>query len=408
MSHVLRRPGLVVGTKLAVLLGVVHAVNDVLTAVIGVLLPTVQARFAASTTTLSLLVAAFTISSSVTQPVLGALAERAGLRRIAALGVALAAVTLSLLAVAPSLPVLFVLLVFGGLGSAALHPVGSRLVSGPTARRPALAVGLFTAGGMVGFAAGPVLVLFLISRYGTGVTPWLMLPGLALAALMVKALPDFEPHHGARLTQLVDLRLLRGPLGLLTAAATLISLAFLTVVSAAPLWLVNERGQATDAPLLGLTLAVFSLTAALGAVVGGALAPRLGDANTTAGSVLAAVVPLTAMVLLPTGVPTLLAAAAGGLLLYASQPILIVAAQKTTPDSPVAAAGIVIGLGHGAAGLLYVGAGVLQDAIGLAPAMLASFLLLFPAAVLAARGLRLTPELQHGRARRRPGVSGSR
>lgn len=391
MSHVLRRPGLLAGTRLAVLLGVVHAVNDVLTAVLGALLPTLQARFAASTTTLALLVAAFNISSSVTQPALGALAEHAGMRRIAALGVALAAVTLSLVAVAPSVPVLLVLLVLGGLGSAALHPVGARLVSGPAARRPALAVGLFTAGGMAGFAAGPVLILYLISRYGSDAVPWLMLPGLALAVLLFRALPDFEPHPRVRLSRLVDVKLLAGPLGLLTAAASLISLAFLTVVSAVPLWLVNERGQATDAPLLGVTLAVFSVTAGLGAAVGGAVAPRLGDATTTAGSVLAAIVPLGAILLLPTGAPTVLAAGAAGLLLYASQPVLIVAAQKAAPDSPSAGAGVVIGLGHGAAGLLYIASGALQGALGLRPAMLINIALLLPAAALAARAFHLTP-----------------
>ena len=45
-----------------------------LTAILGALLPTLQARLAAGTTTLALLVAALTISSSITQPLLGALA----------------------------------------------------------------------------------------------------------------------------------------------------------------------------------------------------------------------------------------------------------------------------------------------------------------------------------------------
>ena len=92
MPHVVRRRGLVTGVRIAVLLALAHGVNDALTAVLGALLPTLQTRFAAGTTTLALLVAAFNISTSVTQPALGALADRVGLRQVAAGGIALAAV----------------------------------------------------------------------------------------------------------------------------------------------------------------------------------------------------------------------------------------------------------------------------------------------------------------------------
>jgi hypothetical protein len=42
---------------------------------------------------------------------------------------------------------------------------------------------------MIGFALGPVLILFLVSRYGTGATPWLMIPGLLLGILVFVLLP---------------------------------------------------------------------------------------------------------------------------------------------------------------------------------------------------------------------------
>jgi FSR family fosmidomycin resistance protein-like MFS transporter len=155
VPHVITRPGVVSGTRMAVFLALAHAVNDVLTAILGALLPTLQVRFAASTATLALLVAVFTISSSVTQPVLGALADRAGQRRVAGAGVALAAISLSLVGVAHSIPLLLTLLVLGGVGSAALHPVSTSIVGGPSSKNPGMAVGLFTAGGMAGFAAGP-------------------------------------------------------------------------------------------------------------------------------------------------------------------------------------------------------------------------------------------------------------
>lgn len=388
MPHVVRQPGVLAGTRIAVFLALVHAVNDVLTAILGALLPTLQARFAASTTTLAVLVAAFSISSSVTQPFLGALADRFGLRQVAGAGVALAAVSLSLVGVAGSVALLMALLVLGGIGSAALHPVSTSIVGGPSSRNPGLAVGLFTAGGMAGFAAGPVLVLFLVSRYSTDVTPWLMIPGLVLALGVLTLLPVWEPHSTGHLRRVFDRRLLAsGPIMQLTVAATLVSLAFITFTSAVPLWLVAEHGLATDAPLLGWVLGLFSLTAGLGAVAGGAAGARLGYGRTTALSLIAAVPALIAVLLVPPGAGTLVAAAVAGVLIYASQPLLIVAAQDYAPQAPAAAAGIVIGIGHALAGLLYVGVGALQGVFGLAPTMAVTFAVNLPAAVIAIRAL---------------------
>ena len=388
MPHVVRRTGLVTGVRIAVLLALVHAVNDALTAILGALLPTLQIRFAAGTTMLALLVATLNISTSVTQPALGALADRIGLRQVAAAGVALAAVSFSLVGVAPTVPVLLTLLVLGGVGSAALHPVSTSIVGGPSATNPGLAIGMFTAGGMVGFAAGPVLILWLVSAFGTTVTPWLMLPGLAFAAAILVLLPDWEPHRTGHRLGLIGRRTLTGSIGWLTAASSLVSLAFITVTAAVPLWLVTAHGLDTDAPLLGWTLAVFSLAAGLGAVAGGALAPRLGYARTATTSILTATLPLGIMLVASPGPITLAAAAVAGALLYASQPLLIVAAQDAVPQAPAAAAGVVIGVATAVAGLLYVGSGVAQATFGLAPAMAVNFALLLPAAYLAGRALR--------------------
>ena len=60
---------------------------------------------------------------------------------------------------------------------------------------------------------------------------------------------------------LVDPRLLRGTVGQLAVAGSLSSITFLTFTSAVPVWLVRDKGLATDDPLIGWTLAVFSLAA---------------------------------------------------------------------------------------------------------------------------------------------------
>ena len=127
MPHIIRKPGFLGGTTLAVFMTLVHTVNDAITAILGALLPTLQVRFDTGPTALALMVAVFWIASSVTQPVFGALGEDVGLRLIGCVGVLMASTFLSLIGVASELWLVFVLLVIGGLGSAALHPIGTTI-----------------------------------------------------------------------------------------------------------------------------------------------------------------------------------------------------------------------------------------------------------------------------------------
>lgn len=344
-----------------------------------------------------MIVAVYWIASSVTQPIFGALAEELGLRLVGMLGVLFAALFLSLIGIAPELVLVFMLLVIGGMGSAALHPVGTTIAGGLTVPNRTLGVGFFTAGGMIGFAIGPVLVLYLVSRYGTGATPWLMVPGLLLGALVYLLLPDWAPHRRRAVRALVDPRLLRGPVGQLAVAGSLSSITFLTFTCAVPVWLVRDKGL-TDDPLIGWTLAVFSLAAGLGSLLGGFLAPRLGRRLVITGSLLATAGPLLALPHLePGSLPFFVAAALGGVLLYTSSPVMVVAAQDLAPQTPAAASGVVLGLTTGVAGALYIALGKLQETIGLLEGMTVGLAMVIPAAAIA-----LAVLLRHPRAAGRP------
>ena len=386
MPHVIKRPGVIEGTALAVFLALVHTVNDAITAILGALLPTLQVRFDAGPSLLAIMVAVWWIASSVTQPLLGALAEDLGLRLIGALGVLFAAIFLSLV-------VVFFLIVVGGIGSAALHPVGTTVAGGPTVRNRALGVGFFTAGGMIGFALGPVLILYLIAELGTDVTPWLMIPGVLLAGAVYVLLPEWEPHGRRPIRDLISLDLLRGPVGMLAIAGSLTSLAFITFTSSVPLWLVREHGRATDDPLIGWTLAAFSLAAGLGALTGGVLAPRLGRRTVMVGSLSTAPIPLLAVLALDPGSVAFFAATfLAGVLVYASNPVKVVVAQDLAPHAPAAASGTILGVTAGIAGLLYVGLGRLQELAGLTAGMAMGFAMVIPAGAVAMAVLLRHPE----------------
>jgi FSR family fosmidomycin resistance protein-like MFS transporter len=127
MPHMIRKPGILGGTTLAVFMTLVHTVNDAMTAILGALLPTLQVRFDGGPTALAPMIAVFWIASFVSQPVFGALGVVVGLGLIGCVGVLMASSFLSVMGVASVLWLVFVLLVIGGLGSAAPHPIGTTI-----------------------------------------------------------------------------------------------------------------------------------------------------------------------------------------------------------------------------------------------------------------------------------------
>jgi MFS transporter, FSR family, fosmidomycin resistance protein len=166
------------GGGLVALLVLVHAATDAVTGAVGALLPGIQVRLAMTESSLALLVATLTVGASIAQPLLGALADRVGRRLLTGLGAILAAVAISLVGIVSSAPLLLVVLLVGGLGSAAIHPAGASAAREALAGRSGLAVSLFGAGGAAGLAIGPLLVLGLVASAGAAATVWLMIPGL--------------------------------------------------------------------------------------------------------------------------------------------------------------------------------------------------------------------------------------
>ncbi|HEX5836960.1 MAG TPA: MFS transporter [Anaerolineales bacterium] len=366
-----------------------HTVSDAVTNMLSALLPTIQSRFGLSETVLALLVATLSLSALVTQPLFGALADRLGNRRIAALGVIFNAVLFSLIGIVPNISVLFGLILVGGLGSAALHPAMASMARRAGGSKGEIAVGLFSAGGTLGIAIGPILTMSLLANLGLSFTPWLMIPGILVGALLLVSAPGEAQPARTPAGKIFDLELITGPIGLLALTGILSNIAFITFTSAMPLWLVHEHDLPRNSTLIGWTLSVFSLAAAFGGIAGGMLSNKVGAKRLIVGSLLLALLPLNSVFSLQPGSAayfTLVAMA--GMLVNAGMPILIVSAQDLAPKSAATAAGMLMGFSAGMAGLVYIGIGWLQESVGLESAMAIGYLSLVAGAALAAVAIK--------------------
>lgn len=376
------------GSQLAVLLALAHGTNDAFANVLPVFLPTLQARFSLGEAALASLVALISLSANVLQAFAGALADRWGRRRAAALGLILGSVLMSFLAVVPAVWVLVAVLALGGLGSAIFHPAAASMVR-QAGTRKGLSMGLFTAGGPLGTALMPVVALFVLREFGPAYVPWLAVVGVVLGVVLFLYAPQQERPGRTVRPRIFDPRLFAGPVGMLALVGILRAVAFISFTNAMPLYLVNVRGFAPDAPILGWTLAAYAVAASAGVLASGALDHRVGRVRLTVGSMLLAMPLLLATLALAPGTAIYYATvAAAGMFTNAAIPLLVVSAQDLAPDAVATASGMLMGFTWGVAGVLYVFFGALQETVGLVPSLVASFGFLAPAAILAWAVLR--------------------
>lgn len=107
-----------------------------------------------------------TISSSVVQPAFGLWSDARGASWLLPTGVVLAGAGVALAAIAPNYPLLLLAVLVSSLGVAAFHPEGSKFASFTSGRRRASGMAVFTVGGNLGFAFGPLLASTVVVALG--------------------------------------------------------------------------------------------------------------------------------------------------------------------------------------------------------------------------------------------------
>jgi FSR family fosmidomycin resistance protein-like MFS transporter len=377
-----------------------HFVGDSYGSFLAPLLPLLIVRHDLDLKQAGLLAAVLSISSQLTQPAWGYLADRWPGRRFAIAGPLIMAVCISAIGLAPTVAVLVLALACGGSGMAAFHPEAASLARQASGSRAALGLSLFISGGNLGFAFGPVVVTTLVAAFGLPGTAWGVVPGLIGFLVLLKLVPrrrevareDRSTSPAARATS-------RGPsamvpllnlctISILRGIVTVSFVTFLPVLFASrgvELW----RG--------GQFVTVFLLAGAVGGVTGGYAAERFGNKRVM-GVTLMLAAPVLWAAIWTTGPWQAVALFMGGALLVASHPVSVSLAQSLAPHRAGTVAAFMIGVAMGLAGLLMPLVGALADArgvdVGLAVMVLASVLaalLVIPLPAAASREVQVVP-----------------
>lgn len=368
------------------LLSTAHLVLDSYSSFLFPLLPLLATKLQLKPAQVGLLTPTLMITSSLMQPVYGLISDRYLKRSMAVFGPLIAAVFLSCIGLANSLPALLLIVICGGIGIGSFHPQSAAIVSRAAmsdglGKHQGLVMSVFSSTGTVGYALGPLIIAAVVSRYGLEHSWYTMFWGVAMWLLLVKACPALPPvQRQADAPSLsTALRAAWLPLTLLYFAVVLRSAVSVSVQTFLPFAL-NEGGLTTTQ--VSWVLAGFLFFGGVGGFFGGALADRWGARRVSLVAMLLAT-PLLLTAFSVAGGLRYALLLAGGTVLNLPIPINVVMAQRLVPGGASTVSALMMGFAWGAGALLAPVTGLLSERLGFIRALLLmSVLPLFSAALL--------------------------
>ena len=344
-----------------------HFTVDMYVGVIPMLYPLFRDKYDLKLETVAYVSLAYGGAASLSQPLFGLLADRKGTRFI---GFALlwTATTFALLGFVDSFPLLLLLTALSGLGSGLYHPMGAlnaRSVIDERQRNSAMSI--YVTGGTLGVASGPLVGALITWALGIEGTIFMILPGLAISALMLRqgrSISDRVPRRvrGAAIAAAPV------PLAMMSVVVGMMMLRAWTIVGVQtfiPTWYKDLGYDKLTQSAMVTTLLICT---ALGTAGFGSMADRYGR---RAPLIVSAGLSVPTILLFaqfpgPWGFVTV---ALMGFLAASTLPLLLVIAQELMTGQMGLASGLIMGLGFAMSALGMPITGRVADELGLQDAM---------------------------------------
>lgn len=361
--------------RLLSLLALGHMVVDINQGSLAAILPFLKSSLQLSYTATGTIVLMANITSSVIQPLFGYLADKTARRWLLPLSVALSSVGLGLIGLAPSYAAVIVLVMITGFGVAAYHPEGYRTATAVAGSRKATGVSVFSTGGNIGIAVGPPLVTALFTTFGLAGSLGMLVPGLLVGGLLTAVLPMLSapPPPRARGTGAADPRTMVGAMSLLVFVVAVRSWTQLGFTTYVPFYYLETLHG--DPRMVGTMLGVFLGAGAVGTLVAGPIADRVGIRRYVVAVFLLATPVAASFFFVTSALGILVVLAVLGFVMVSTFTVSVVLGQAYLPRNPGMASGLIVGFAIGAGGLGVTALGWLADHFGLLAALWVSALM---------------------------------
>lgn len=319
------------------------------------------------------LISAFTITSSLLQPVFGYLVDRKNQRWMVYVGTIWMATLLSLIGVTNNYYLLFLLALFSGLGTAAFHPQASAIISTVSGQKKGFFQSLFAAAGNIGWALTPLMVIPVIKDYGLEATPIFVIPGILVAILLWLTAPKTSVMKKTDSAPILPvLRVVWFELTKVVLIVACRSLTYFGLIAFLPLYFQTQNISIVDSSYL---LFIMLFAGAMGGVFGGYLSDKIGRKLVIMCSLILAS-PFFYIFLHTSGFTKYIFLSLAGAALLASFSVTVVLAQEIISKNAALASGLTLGFGIGIGGLGIGLVGIIIERMGLAYAI--NLLVWFP------------------------------
>lgn len=359
-----------------------HFTVDMYSGLLPVLYPVLTNRFDLDLKTVGLVALAYSGASSVSQPLFGWLADRYG-TRFTGFALAWSAVLFATIGFAPNFGILLILATLAGLGSGAFHPLGAISASAvidDSRRNTAMSV--YSTGGTLGVAIGPMVGAVLFHVFGMQGTALMLIPGVIIALWLLVAMRSVNVQGTRSKTYVrpaVKHTIPWAMVGMVIAVMMLRMFPTIGLQNFIPLWY-DDMGF--GASYYGPLSTVIILASAFGALGAGTLADNYGRRAVMLVTTVLSIPAVWAFAEFP-GHWGFVSGAMIGLLSGSTAPLMLVMGQQLMIGRAGVASGLLLGLGFVAGAIGTPIFGAIGDAFGMQNAVRSQIIVLLLATIAA-------------------------
>ena len=360
--------------KLLLVLSFGHLATDICQSALPAILPFLKAKLLLSYAMTGTILLASNITSSVVQPLFGYWSDRKQKAFFLPLGCLCAGLGLSLLAIPDRYGLVLLLVIVSGLGIASYHPEGFKTARFFTGKKIATGLAVFTVGGNLGLALGPIVALGIIKYGGLDYLPLILLFSVIFLFLLLLAWRHII-HARPALASKTGGTIAKGAyasLGMLIAAVIMRSWTHFGLMTYIPFYYIDT--QKGDPIYAGTLVSIFLIGGAIGTLGGSPLADRLGYKRFLILS-LALTSALLPLIFQVDGIMLFVTLGMVGVALISSFTATIAMAQQILPRNLGIASGLMAGFAIGTGGIGVTLLGVIADHFGLLAALKAILVL---------------------------------
>jgi FSR family fosmidomycin resistance protein-like MFS transporter len=277
-----------------------------------------------------------------------------------------------------SYPFIILSVVICGLGIASYHPEGFKTAYFFTGDKRASGMAIFSVGGNLGIALGPIVAITLVTHFGLPGTLWMILPGILIAAILLFNMSTLsdpvasahkESSKGAR-TPLSSMQ--KKAFLILIAIATIRAWAQFGLASYIPFYYIDFlKGNPLYA---GKLVSTFLLAGAFGTLVGAPVSDRWGHKRFLSTTLILSF-PLFILFYYSSGFMSFVFVGIAGMVLNSTFALTTVMAQAILPQHLGMASGMMVGFSISAAGIGVTLLGSIADTWGVPMAIKTVFVL---------------------------------